>query len=394
MNGEAEQDFDQVRHLSDAQRRVSLAALLASNFSFGVAFGGFAPLISLLLENRGVDSVIIGLNTSMSPLGTICMAPLVPYCIKRAGPANGFFIGVSLSVAAMALMTIFESLSAWFILRFVIGAGLAVPWIISETWLNMVTLEKTRGRVMALYAAVLAGGFAAGPLVLTVVGTEGHAPFYWCTAIFAIAMLPMVGIRRLAPRIDFPEHSGILAMALAAPTIVGAAIVAGVLDTSIFSFLPIYGLRLGMTEENAVFFLSLFLIGGLTLQLPIGWIADHVNRRTVLVCCGAVAAIAPLLMPLVIDQFLVLGLMLVIWGAAGWSMYAVGMAMLGERFKGGQLASANSAFIMGFEGSNIAGPVMAGYAIGFWEPHGLMFLMASIAALFVLLAVGRGMIRR
>jgi MFS family permease len=394
MSGGAEQQIDEAGGLTDGQRRASLAALFASNFSFGLAFGGFAPLIALLLESRGVDSVIIGLNTSMSPLGVICMASLVPYCIKRLGSANAFFIGVGISVTAMALMPIFESLSAWFILRFVIGAGLAVPWIVSETWLNTVTLDKTRGRTMAVYAAILAGGFAAGPLILTVVGTEGPAPFYWCTAVFAVAILPMITIRHLAPRIDFPEHSGIWAMTLAAPTIIGAAIVAGVLDTSIFSFLPIYGLRLGMTEENAVFFLSLFLIGGLTLQLPIGWIADHVNRRTVLVCCGAVAAVAPLLMPLVIDQSLLLGSMLVIWGAAGWSMYAVGLAMLGERFKGGQLASANSAFIMGFEGSNIAGPVMAGFAIGIWEPHGLMVFMAIVAALFVLLAVGRGIIRR
>jgi hypothetical protein len=37
---------------------------------------------------------------------------------------------------------------------------------------------------------------------------------------------------------------------------------------------------------------------------------------------------------------------------------------------------------------------MAGFAIGIWEPHGLMVFMAIVAALFVLLAVGRGIIRR
>ena len=91
MSGGAEQQIDEAGGLTDGQRRASLAALFASNFSFGLAFGGFAPLIALLLESRGVDSVIIGLNTSMSPLGVICMASLVPYCIKRLGSANAFF---------------------------------------------------------------------------------------------------------------------------------------------------------------------------------------------------------------------------------------------------------------------------------------------------------------
>ena len=66
--------------------------------------------------------------------------------------------------------------TAWFGLRFMIGAAGSVLWVSGEAWINQVADDTTRGRVVALYSMAVAGGFALGPVVLSVTGSQGRFP--------------------------------------------------------------------------------------------------------------------------------------------------------------------------------------------------------------------------
>ena len=54
-----------------AERWRSLIAVIASVFGVGVSFGALVPLIALILERRGVDAAVIGLNSAMFPLAVL-----------------------------------------------------------------------------------------------------------------------------------------------------------------------------------------------------------------------------------------------------------------------------------------------------------------------------------
>jgi hypothetical protein len=84
---------------------------------------------------------------------------------------------------------------------------------------------------------------------------------------------------------------------------------------------------------------------------------------------------------------------LVLWGGASFGLYTVGVTMLGERYKGGELVAANAAFVMTFELANLVGPPVSGWAIEVWEPTGLLAYMALVAASFVVVTLGRGLVR-
>jgi len=80
-----------------------------------------------------------------------------------------------------------------------------------------------------------------------------------------------------------------------------------------------------------------------TLGLPLGWLADKVDRRRVLLLCGAVAFAGALVLPFTqAAGWLGLALALV-WGGFIAGLYSVGLAHLGANFRGGELAAANSA---------------------------------------------------
>jgi len=376
------------------QRLGTMAALLASSFAFGLGFGGFAPLVALTLESRGIDAVMIGANSSMSPIGVILASAATPWLVRRFGTVTVFYLGVGLSFLAMLAMPFVDNLAVWFVLRLLIGMGIAGPWVISETWINQASTMATRARIMAVYTSVLAAGFAVGPLLLATVGIGTTIGFVLCALLFGAGALPIWLVRRHAPTLDQAHKTPMLGILLRAPTILGAAFVAGLMDAAIFSFLPIYGLRIGLAEQSAIALLSLFLIGNLLFQLPIGWLADKVNRRMVLAVCAGISAVGPIVVALLADDLLLAALPLLIWGGTAWSLYSIALAMLGDRFDGTALATANAAFVIAFELANVVGPPTAGAALEIWPPHGLIAFMAAAGAIYFVIVVARGLTNR
>src|SRR5262249_22983386 len=152
--------------MSRAERGRSLAAVIAGVFGVGVSFGALVPLMTLILESRGIDAATIGLNSAMFPLAVLMMTPFLPRVAAWLGTMQSMLAGLAVSVLTMLLLPVLDSLAAWFVLRFLIGAGIALHWLVSETWINLVVTERMRGRVMGLYASVLGAGFALGPVLL------------------------------------------------------------------------------------------------------------------------------------------------------------------------------------------------------------------------------------
>lgn len=82
-------------------------------------------------------------------------------------------------------------------------------------------------------------------------------------------------------------------------------------------------------------------------------------------------------------------LMMFVWGGVSWSMYGLGLALLGERFRPAQLAAANAAFVMLCEVGSMAGSMVSGAAMDYWPGWGLTISVGSVAALFIVVAFVR-----
>jgi len=124
-------------------------------------------------------------------------------------------------------------------------------------------------------------------------------------------------------------------------------------------------------------------VGSIVFQYPLGWLTDHMNRRYLLALCAATGAVGAAITPFVVGIPLLMYLVLFIWG--GWilGVYSVGLTLLGERFKGEQLASANAGFVMSYCVGLLAGPAFEGYALDLWNPHGLLVVLGAISAGYV-----------
>jgi hypothetical protein len=70
-------------------------------------------------------------------------------------------------------------------------------------------------------------------------------------------------------------------------------------------------------------------------------------------------------------------------------LYSVGLAHLGSRFRGSDLAAANAAFAFLYGSGALGGPGIGGPALDLWNPHGFVLAMGLISTVYVALASWR-----
>ncbi len=372
----------------DRSRKATLFANYSSSFLIGIAIGGIIPFLSLVMENRGVTESIIGANTAVASLGIICTAPFVPSLVSKFGLRISIIGGVSLSVICFIALAFVDSIVSWFLLRPLIATGTAVHWIISETWLNAISTRQDRGRIMAIYVTTIAAGCAVGPILLTLTGIDGLGPFIMFAFCMGSAAIPLIFVAKRAPVFKSASQRTIFFLAKSSPTIVAAVVAAGLYAGSCFAFLPIFGLRMGLQETNAVFLLTSFLAGNLIFQIPVGWLADFFNQRVLLLGCSVIAIIVPLFIPMLMENTTALFIIASFWGGAVFAFYTIGVTMLGERFQGYELTTANASFIMIFEIANMLSPPITGVAMQLFGSQAMMSCLTLVALVFlVVLAI-------
>ena len=367
-----------------AHRR-SLAAVFASTLGVGLIFGFQPPLIALILERRGAPSFEIGAITSASTMAVIVLGPLYPRAIAWLGLKRAIVAGTALAVAVLLLMPLLTSAVAWFALRFLTGCALGLAWIASEIWLNRLATDASRGTIMGVYATVFALGVVAGPLMLQLTGTDGWAPFSVGALALALTAVPLVRVGHVPPAAyDAEPPRSLSALLRAAPVVMLAALVAGLVESADLSLLPVFGLQSGLDERYALLLVTVFLAGNVILQLPIGGLADRFGRRFVLAACALASTFGPLLLPPAMALPVLLWPLLFVWGGTMYGFYTQGIALLGESYAARELPGANTVFVMVYCLGGVIGPSLGGLAMDQWKPNGLVVFVSGAALLLVL----------
>lgn len=370
----------------------SLLPVFAACAAIGLQAGTAMPLVPLALERQGHDKLTIGVVAAAWAVGMLATASHIPRLAARWG-AVPFIIGAVVAGSALTVgYTLTDSVAAWFILTLLHGAVGGVPWVVSEIWMNVVVEEKRRGRVMAVYAMLVALGLALGPFVLQFVGVYGPKPFITCAVLALLVALPLLPYWRTAPKIEHAEDSGYLQVVILAPLAMLAGFACGLGEQVAFSFLPVYAVGAGVPAETGALWLSVFVIGNVVLQWPIGWMADHFDRRAVLAGCTLASALLVVLLSAVSAQSLMIIAVIALWGGLSFAIYPVGLALLGQRIAGGDIARANTAFSMLYILGGLIGRPLAGAAMDAVGDPGLGWTLAvfySIAGFSALLAFHR-----
>ena len=363
----------------------NLVAACSAITVFGLAFGMTYPLLSLILEDRGVSANMIGINSAMMPIGILLFSSVIPVASKRFGSRIVAIVAAIVTAVLILAYKLFDTLEAWFIIRLLQGMSMSTLFVLSEAWIVGFAGSEHRGKIVAIYASVLSASFGAGPAIVSWIGIHGWAPFLIGAAVIAIGVLPLSLVREESTQ--QPEESsssGFFQFAPKAPMLLVAVLAFAAFDAATLSLIPVYGVQNGLSVSTAALALSVLIAGNIFFQLPLGWLADRFPHRLMIGGCALVTVIMLLLLPFAMNTIWMWPLMVII-GSTGFGVYTVSLVSLGDRFKGQELVSGSAAFAVVWGIGALLGSVSGGWAMSNFGPHGLP---VSCAAVYLLLVVG------
>ncbi|SFG34646.1 MFS transporter [Methylobacterium gossipiicola] len=362
----------------DRSRVASIAAAIVCVAVVGIGIGLTIPLLSIEMARMGASSTLIGVNTAIAGLASILTVPFVPRLAARIGVVRLLILALATGCVMLTGFKVLPDIAWWFPLRFVFSASLGALFVLSEFWISEAAPPARRGLVMGIYATILALGFAVGPTLLTLLGTEGYAPYLAGSSLFLAAMVPLLLARGLSPEIGHGGGRSFIAYLRLAPAATAAALLYGAVETGGFAILPLYGLRLGYDAQIAAGLVSAMALGNVLFQIPFGWLADRMDRRVVLLASALFGAFGSLLIPVASASFPALLVLLFVWGGIAGTLYTVGLAQLGASVRGPELAGANAAFVLLYNVGLMLGPPIIGGGMDLVPPQGFAYTLGIL----------------
>jgi MFS family permease len=292
------------------------------------------------------------------------------------------------------------ALSLWAVLRALFGAAMAPLFVVGEAWINSLSGDAVRGRVVAIYTTSFTLCEMIGPLLTDALAQAPDYAFAIGGAVFLFG-LPGIALardddasalhRRPGPPVNdhraaaaraepgihvraelgVPERAepGVPARAQlgvparagpsvpadiakdaaaswwdivrTAPTIIAGAALFAAFDNVMLSFLPLFALDRGLTQTRALTAVAIVFLGDAVLQFAAGSLADRFGRARVHRLAGIAACLLLPLLPGMIAVPVLWECYLFVLGGIAGSLYTLAMVSSGERFSGAALLRAS-----------------------------------------------------
>ena len=264
-------------------------------------FTGFAILITAhgfqgnLLQVRSVieDFSIITTGVIMSGyfIGYFVGANMIPNLVSKVGHIRVFAAFASMASLAILLHAVFVNPIVWTLGRFLTGFSLIGVYIVVESWLNDRATNRNRGGVLSIYMFITFIGLALGTLLLNFNKPEQFEPFILISLLFSIALVPILLVKRSAPKFKKISFMKIKQLYKISPLGTFSMFCTGLIHSAIFGVGAVYATSLNFTIFEISLFLFLITISGAFFQFPIGYFSDKQDRRIILITCTFVSVV-------------------------------------------------------------------------------------------------------
>jgi MFS family permease len=358
---------------------LSFAALFLSVVLLQLGLGGVAPLDAVSGEALGFTTGEIGLLGSAHFFGFFVGCWWAPRLMGNVGHARAFAAFTAAGVIGILAHMMWVDPYAWSVMRLASGLSVAGCYTIIEAWLQARITNETRGRTMGVYRVVDIGGNLGAQLMIAVLSPAAYISYNLLALLCCAAILPISLSRTEAPETpDAPRLRPRLAWDKS-PLGAAGVVVSGITGAAFRMVGPVYGIQVGLAADRVALFLAAYVLGGALAQVPIGWLADKYDRRSVLIALS-VAAVAACGLTVWSPQagptavFLAAGF----FGFVTLPVYSVSTAHAHDYAESHERVELSAAHMFLYAVGAIASPLAAALLIAAYGP-GAMFAMLSVA---------------
>lgn len=367
---------------------IGVALLLAGS-------GLLSTLVAVRGGLEGWDNQVVGLIMSAYFGGFFLGTFAAPKLIRRIGHIRSFAFYACLCATVVLLHPILVEPWTWAVLRLLSGVALVGLYTVIESWLNASAAVEQRSRIFALYMAINLFGLAAGQWFLGLFSPLLFVPFSLVAILICLAALPVTASRMVQPETPASVQLKLPQLYRLAPAASTGALLGGLALGAFWGMAAVYATGIGMDLSGVSALISVTILGGALLQLPIGRLSDRGDRRTALVLiCTLAAVLAGLIMISgEANRWVLLGLFFA-FGGLLFAVYPVCVAHLLDHLPTEHvLAGCSSLLLLNGIGSAI-GPAVAGTLMNRVGPQALPAFFAVTLMLLAVLVGSRRLLRQ
>ncbi len=379
------------KSINSSVKYLSISALFT-----GIALGYFFTLIVIIAKYNNFPEGTIGIIAGSFSLGLMSAGFFVSYILDKIGLYKTMFIGIFVQTICVIIMFIFFNPTNLILNHFIMGVFGGMIWMTMDTWVNLVSDNRNRGKAIGFYNSAITLGFAIGPLFIGIFGTEGTLPIIIAICLMIIRTPVIMTIKQQVNDVKIPKLEKKLNFSFLkiAPFIFIAIFVSGVIDSGFSALFPAYMINEFFSDKQIGFLFFVGLCIGVFLQPLVGALTDKINKRFLILVFLIFHIVWPLLLNNFITEITIVYIVVIIWGVASISLYTVTLAYLGERVKITELSIATSVFIIIFEFGEFVGPITIGFIMDKYENIGFIYSILSFAFISLFIGIIRSIIKK
>ena len=379
------------RSINSSVKYLSISALFT-----GIALGFFFTLVVILAKYKNFPEGIIGIIAGSFSLGLMSAGFIVSFVLDKIGLYKTMFIAILIQTICVIIIFINFNPINLIINHFIMGIFGGMIWMTMDTWVNLVSDNENRGKAIGFYNSAITFGFAIGPLLIGIFGTEGTVPIIIAVFLMIIRTPVMMTIKKQVNNVNIPKLKKKLDFSFIkiAPFIFISIFVSGIIDSTFSALFPAYMINEFFSDKEIgyIFFVGLFI--GVFFQPFVGSLTDKINKRFLIIIFLIFHLIWPILLNNFISNLLIIYFSVIIWGIASISLYTVTLAYLGERVKITELSIATSVFIIIFEFGEFIGPIIIGLIMDIYGNIGFIYSLLIFAFFSLFIGIIRSFVKK
>ena len=353
-----------------------------------VANGLLGTLLTIRGSELGFSVLTISVMQASYPLGALAGTIAAPRLIEKVGHIRAFSALASLvSIAAIVHLLTSDPVS-WSAMRLLSGVCVPGLYVITESWLHAKAENRMRAQILSIYFMIQLGGPALGTAMVGLPDPSGAMLFGVVSILISLSIVPLLLSDNKAPDYVAPERMRLGALYRVSPMAVLGIFIISIALGAWFVSLPLYGLSRGFNEAQASGVLVVAMVASALVQYPVGWLADHADRRHVVIGLGLVAAAAALW--LAIDRtpgHVAFGFALI--AAATLPVYSILAAHANDQLTPAQIVPASGTMAFLLQLGQFFGALIGPNTIPLAGGRGLLIMLAVIALVVTLIALTR-----
>jgi MFS family permease len=356
-----------------------ILSLLRGTAFLLAASGLHGLLLPLRGQEEGFSTASLGLLGTAWAGGFVAGCFFAPRLVRKVGHVRAFGAFAATGAIIALLTGLMINAPAWIVLRAGTGFTMAGAFMVIESWLNERATNENRGTVFGLYMMVTYASIMAGQMIVAAGDVKQASLFMVAGIFFCCSLIPTAVSSAATPKPLQDVSLDLKGLYANSPVSFVGCLLIGVANGAWGTLGAVYGARISISTAEIALMMSLVVVAGAAMQMPVGRISDKTDRRYVLAGASLGSALFALLIFFAEPRTAAFVIaMTAAYGALAYTLYSLAVAHANDHATPEDFVKVSGGLLLLYGFGTMIGPVLGALLMGSFRPESL-FLATALA---------------